>query len=116
MKGTELVLKALVDNGVKYIFGYTGGATIGDMVWFDRDGDGVFGAGEYGIGYHENFTFTWSEEDRYWQSDSTYDICMACGMTASAAASSTIAMFSEAFGEAYRHIRVGERITIGPPN
>lgn len=26
MKGTELVLKALVDNGVKYIFGYTGGA------------------------------------------------------------------------------------------
>jgi metal-dependent hydrolase (beta-lactamase superfamily II) len=27
-----------------------------------------------------------------------------------------IAMFSEAFGDAYRHIRVGERITIGPPN
>ncbi len=26
MKGTELVLKALIDNGVKYIFGYTGGA------------------------------------------------------------------------------------------
>jgi acetolactate synthase I/II/III large subunit len=26
MKGTELVLKALVDKGVKYIFGYTGGA------------------------------------------------------------------------------------------
>lgn len=26
MKCTELVLKALVDNGVKYIFGYTGGA------------------------------------------------------------------------------------------
>jgi hypothetical protein len=26
MKGTELVLKALKDNGVKYIFGYTGGA------------------------------------------------------------------------------------------
>ena len=26
MKGTELVIKALVDNGVKYIFGYTGGA------------------------------------------------------------------------------------------
>ncbi len=26
MKGTELVLKALVDNGVKYVFGYTGGA------------------------------------------------------------------------------------------
>jgi len=26
MKGTELVLKALVDNGVKFIFGYTGGA------------------------------------------------------------------------------------------
>jgi len=26
MKGTELVLKALADNGVKYIFGYTGGA------------------------------------------------------------------------------------------
>jgi len=26
MKGTELVLKALMDKGVKYIFGYTGGA------------------------------------------------------------------------------------------
>ena len=26
MKGTELVLKALKDNGAKYIFGYTGGA------------------------------------------------------------------------------------------
>ena len=26
MKGTELVLQALVNNGVKYIFGYTGGA------------------------------------------------------------------------------------------
>ena len=26
MKGTELVLKALKDNGVQYIFGYTGGA------------------------------------------------------------------------------------------
>ena len=26
MKGTQLVLKALADNGVKYIFGYTGGA------------------------------------------------------------------------------------------
>ncbi len=26
MKGTELVLKALRDKGVKYIFGYTGGA------------------------------------------------------------------------------------------
>ena len=26
MKGTELVLKALADNGVNYIFGYTGGA------------------------------------------------------------------------------------------
>ncbi|MBT7889083.1 MAG: acetolactate synthase large subunit, partial [Deltaproteobacteria bacterium] len=26
MKGTELVLKALVDNGVTYVFGYTGGA------------------------------------------------------------------------------------------
>jgi acetolactate synthase-1/2/3 large subunit len=26
MQGTELVLKALIDNGVKYIFGYTGGA------------------------------------------------------------------------------------------
>ncbi|CAB5116432.1 Acetolactate synthase large subunit (EC [Olavius algarvensis associated proteobacterium Delta 3] len=26
MKGTELVLKALKDNGVRYIFGYTGGA------------------------------------------------------------------------------------------
>ena len=26
MKGTELVLKALKDKGVKYIFGYTGGA------------------------------------------------------------------------------------------
>ena len=25
MKGTELVLKALKDKGVKYIFGYTGG-------------------------------------------------------------------------------------------
>ena len=26
MKGTELVLKALIANGVKFIFGYTGGA------------------------------------------------------------------------------------------
>jgi acetolactate synthase-1/2/3 large subunit len=26
MKGSELVLKALVDNGAKYVFGYTGGA------------------------------------------------------------------------------------------
>ena len=26
MKGTELVLKALIDNGVKFVFGYTGGA------------------------------------------------------------------------------------------
>ena len=26
MKGTELVLKALRDKGVRYIFGYTGGA------------------------------------------------------------------------------------------
>ncbi len=26
MKGTELVLKALLDNGVAYVFGYTGGA------------------------------------------------------------------------------------------
>ena len=26
MKGTELVLKALRDNGVQYVFGYTGGA------------------------------------------------------------------------------------------
>jgi acetolactate synthase I/II/III large subunit len=26
MQGTELVLKALIDNGVKFVFGYTGGA------------------------------------------------------------------------------------------
>ena len=26
-----------------------------------------------------------------------------------------IAMFDEAFGDAYRHIRVGERILVGPP-
>ena len=26
MKGTELVLKALLDNNVRYVFGYTGGA------------------------------------------------------------------------------------------
>jgi len=26
MKGSELVLNALVENGVRYIFGYTGGA------------------------------------------------------------------------------------------
>ena len=26
MKGTEMVLKALADNGVNYVFGYTGGA------------------------------------------------------------------------------------------
>jgi len=26
MKGTELVLKALLDNGVTYVFGYTGDA------------------------------------------------------------------------------------------
>ncbi|MBW2212711.1 MAG: hypothetical protein JRG67_17045 [Deltaproteobacteria bacterium] len=26
-----------------------------------------------------------------------------------------IAMFSEAFDDAYRHIRVGERVVIGPP-
>ena len=26
MKGSELVLKALLDKGVQYIFGYTGGA------------------------------------------------------------------------------------------
>jgi acetolactate synthase-1/2/3 large subunit len=28
MKGTELVLQALVNNDVKYIFGYTGGAIV----------------------------------------------------------------------------------------
>ncbi len=30
-------------------FGYNGGAVVGDMVWFDRDGDGERGADEYGI-------------------------------------------------------------------
>ncbi|MBW2162646.1 MAG: hypothetical protein JRH14_22260, partial [Deltaproteobacteria bacterium] len=26
-----------------------------------------------------------------------------------------IAMFEETFGDAYRHVRVGERIVVGPP-
>ncbi|MCP3937193.1 MAG: hypothetical protein GY708_17710, partial [Actinomycetia bacterium] len=30
-------------------FGYDGGSSIGDRVWFDRSGDGVFGGDEYGI-------------------------------------------------------------------
>ncbi|MDJ0954941.1 MAG: SdrD B-like domain-containing protein [Acidimicrobiia bacterium] len=30
-------------------FGYNGGATVGDTVWFDRNGDGVFDLAEYGI-------------------------------------------------------------------
>ncbi len=31
-------------------FGYNGVGTIGDRVWFDRNGDGVFDTAEYGIG------------------------------------------------------------------
>jgi uncharacterized repeat protein (TIGR01451 family)/fimbrial isopeptide formation D2 family protein len=30
-------------------FGYDGGGVVGDMVWFDRDGDGARGTDEYGV-------------------------------------------------------------------
>ncbi len=30
-------------------FGYHGGAVVGDLVWFDQDGDGMQGPAEYGI-------------------------------------------------------------------
>jgi uncharacterized repeat protein (TIGR01451 family)/fimbrial isopeptide formation D2 family protein len=46
---TSVTLAGAADDASQD-FGYTGGASIGDTVWFDRDGDGSFGAGEYGIG------------------------------------------------------------------
>ncbi|MGI9529257.1 MAG: SdrD B-like domain-containing protein, partial [Acidimicrobiia bacterium] len=45
---SSLVLGA-GENNLDQDFGYNGAASIGDTVWFDRDGDGVIGADEYGI-------------------------------------------------------------------
>ncbi len=43
-------------------FGYAGGGTIGDTVWFDRNGDGVQTADEPGIG-GATVTLVWYGED-----------------------------------------------------
>lgn len=45
-------------------FGYNGGASIGDMVWFDRNGNGVLDADEYGL---EGVTvdLTWAGPDGF---------------------------------------------------
>ncbi len=43
-------------------FGYLGGASIGDFVWFDRDGDGFQDAGEPGIG-SVDVSLTWAGPD-----------------------------------------------------
>ena len=51
------------------------------------------GARSY-AGYHENFTFVWSESNRFWEADSTYDIAMALGRTAEQATRLTIARFN----------------------
>ena len=42
MKGTQLVLKALAQNGVKYIFGYTGGAIMPIFDEMEKFGDLAF--------------------------------------------------------------------------
>ena len=43
-------------------FGYTGDNTVGDLVWFDRDGDGLLQAGEPGIA-GVTLTVTWTGLD-----------------------------------------------------
>lgn len=43
-----LVLGAGEDN-LDQDFGYNGGASIGNTIWFDRDGDGIIDPDEYGI-------------------------------------------------------------------
>ncbi|MFK8025610.1 MAG: SdrD B-like domain-containing protein [Ilumatobacter sp.] len=43
-------------------FGYVGGGSIGDTVWFDRDGDGVLDADEFGIA-GVDVTVTWFGPD-----------------------------------------------------
>jgi fimbrial isopeptide formation D2 family protein/uncharacterized repeat protein (TIGR01451 family) len=43
-------------------FGYNGGGSIGDSVWFDRNGDGEFGSDEYGIG-GVTVTIIWAGPD-----------------------------------------------------
>lgn len=43
-------------------FGYVGGASIGDTVWFDRNGDGVFDTDEYGLGT-VSIDITWAGPD-----------------------------------------------------
>ncbi|MCP4964059.1 MAG: isopeptide-forming domain-containing fimbrial protein [bacterium] len=46
---SSLTLTTGEDNDLQD-FGYTGGASVGDTVWFDRNNDGVHDADEYGIG------------------------------------------------------------------
>src|SRR6185436_15244490 len=43
-------------------FGYVGSASIGDLVWLDKDGDGVQDAGEPGLG-GVDVTVTWYGPD-----------------------------------------------------
>lgn len=45
---SSLVLGDGEDN-LDQDFGYNGGGSVGDTVWFDRDADGVVGTDEYGI-------------------------------------------------------------------
>jgi len=46
---STLVLAAGDDN-LDQDFGYNGSGSVGDTIWFDRNGDGVLNADEYGIG------------------------------------------------------------------
>jgi fimbrial isopeptide formation D2 family protein/uncharacterized repeat protein (TIGR01451 family) len=58
---TEVTLAAATDL-VDVDFGYRGGATLGDLVWFDRDGDGTRDADEPGLP-GVDVTATWYGED-----------------------------------------------------
>ena len=49
LHSSSLVLAAGSDD-LDQDFGYVGGASVGDTIWFDRNADGVIDADEYGIG------------------------------------------------------------------
>ena len=56
------LLLAAGENNRDQDFGYNGAASIGDTIWFDRDGDGSIGVDENGIG-GVDVDITWAGPD-----------------------------------------------------
>ncbi len=63
--GTPNISSLVLGDGADDLghdFGYTGGGSVGDTVWFDRNADGVLDADEYGIG-GVDVDVTWAGAD-----------------------------------------------------